>query len=269
MLPRRGPPVGINPFHPAAKQAQWLVVPSGDNLRDLITRQVGANTGTNVGSREAFMGNTLNTDAAASRVTFANRKTAVYQNVTWAGLIKVTTNIGGAQYFGLDSAGTIISGIRSTSTVFAVRCNASTVLTVTPTSGVLNKTYFVAASVCQLATGNLSSIVARCLDDNTISTATGNFTPATMTASGTIQVGDVTNGRFPGRVGFLVQSYDYMTMQQLLQWAQDPYAIFAQPDDIAFLASYPLPAGTGPTWFGNLHSGTDQPIFDRLLAVGA
>lgn len=233
MLLRRSQLTSINNSHPAARNARWLAVPEGDNLRDIITHQVGANTGTNVAALDQFLGATVNTDAAASRIVFANRPTNVYSNVTWAALTRVTTNTSSTQYVCLDgtNGGSPVSGLRCNGTQFIFRLGSTSLVTLTPTGGCVNRTFFIAGSVCQGASGNKCSMVVLCIETGELLTGVGNFN-STFTGNGSLQIGDATNGRWPGHIGFVFQSQNYLPLSALIAWAYNPYSIFDQSDDL-------------------------------------
>lgn len=215
---------------------------------DLVTKTKGTNTGSVANSRSNFIGNTVNTDTSGVLINWIGRPTPTYDRWTYAALIKPTTSLGIKDIFQEEVAGTSSTGLSYTGTTntFTMRKGGVNFALVSSV-GAVGDVFFVAASGAYSAQ-NKFSIVVRCLSaGNKIDSTVGSFSTFAPSASGGFKIGSVGAGNFPGQIAWAMFSYSAMTLNELIAWAGDPDAIFAedQPD---WLSMYSLPASGGATF---------------------
>lgn len=224
---------GFDASHAAAKQIKFSGVSRGANFGSILKGTVGSLTGTPTSAINAFCGVATNYSASTMNSAFAGFTTNTPAAFTFA-VICVPVTLGGATQLIItdgasgSSAGTQGIGFNgSNKWTVGIGSTPTFIATSSTPAVVANTPYFIAVSelggtgynivVSNLRTGQTTSEVVATA--TAISVWTGTFNVGNQNAANGARV-------FQGLIAAVMCSEGYLSVPQLLQWAQDPWSFW-------------------------------------------
>lgn len=246
----------LNPAHPASQRCVLAAaaVPGNfsagagaSNFINLVNGAMGSQSGATglSGPVVATLGPTILNANAASTTTDATTFTGSYSSagngITMAGMFSVkaafTTS---SQYIMTDdgvnatnSIGTGLFGGYSTLQIFINATAYDTGMPINAGSGPFGVPYFAAISACNQGVDPILGVLVNLATGQTF-TYKSAPSPGPSLGGGTIYIGNRASTRnWNGWIGTVSYSNVFLTMPQLLQWAQDPWSLWYTSMDLS------------------------------------
>lgn len=232
---------GVNRGHPAGRKAAFAFVAGGAlSGVDAVARQVGTIGGSPTVITGQAVGTALKFNGSTHELRWSNRSTAVNKNMTMAWL-GVFDGGGNASPFLSTSASTNTGWRLGTNTGLAVIKGGIVVLNASfiPTTG---RPYFFAVSGNSVGTLNF---VQRDLLSGVITTGVVSDSNTPQADDGGIVLARDNNGGefLPCSCAAAMVGYHFMTMDALIDWAQDPWAAWFDRHPADWSLSLPAAGG--------------------------
>lgn len=230
---------GINLAHPAANhlvmsaipvmvQARAGTTPPQDSTEvlNLVTGRkldiIAAGAGNNSMDIDALIGPAITTVSGGQHLGLSSIPSSVGGPVTVAGIFRYSTNTAGYQTIVVFSGGSRGLWIHNAKPDYYTNVDRDTAFSLT-----VGESYFLAASIDNTggATSRLN-YVAKNLRNGQVLTDTQGFSASTNTNT-SVSVGIDGSNEYSGiPVGPVMYANTFLTMPQLLAWADDPWAFW-------------------------------------------
>lgn len=223
---------GIDPSHVAMKGLlRWSGIARANTFVEIINGGLGTVNGSPTGKVDGSIGPAFNTTTTADCATFTGRSTATDANFTQAAIFRAAgintgfqtyiadTNFAHTLFSAQSFGGNVANGNLTINTTG--NTNTWFVSTIIPVNGV---PYFAAVS----CNGAVANFVATRLDTGQILTSAIVSTIAGIASNGTYSIAgnNVFNQNAQGPVSAAMFSTAFLSMQELVQWAADPWAFW-------------------------------------------
>lgn len=238
---------GFDPSHPASKGCLFSGIPAPDGgFSNLLTGAGGTKSGTptlamtGYGPALKSVGNTDNDNFPYPAVAWPAQTMAVIVRFDTLGAsvqVIQATAAGGSSGFYIANAGT------GSSSQWAIVVGVTFVIISGLPAPIAGATYFVVVSV-QSATNY--NIVVRRLDNGQVWAVTATTALSFIAGDTTLYIGNRgTNARQTlGAIMATMHNINYMTLPQMVQWAQDPWS-FWYPQTFDLLQAVTIPSLAG------------------------